>query len=1145
MAEFVHLHVHSQYSLLDGAIRFEQLFKIAKSFGMPACSITDHGNMFGVIDFHAAARESGIRPILGCEVYISPKSRFDRPARGEDNAYHLILLALNNTGYQNLTKMVSHAHLEGFYYVPRIDNELLKQYNDGLICLTACIKGQIPQMILRDNEKGLKTALDDYLEIFGERLYFELQDNGIEEQKKVNEGLVKLSKQCGVPLVATNDCHYLRREEAKAHELLLCIQTGKVLTDKDRLSFSSDQFYFKSVEEMERSFSHYPEALSNTMRIAEMCDVRIDSGTYHFPDFKLPAEQSLNDYFEDLCLKGFDKRIHHIAATYGVFTEELRQKYRERLNYELNVIKQTGFSGYFLIVSDFIGFAKSQDIPVGPGRGSAAGSLVAYCLDITNIDPIKYDLIFERFLNPERVSMPDIDVDFCIEGREKVIQYVTERYGKENVAQIITFGTMKSRAAVRDVGRALGVPYAEVDRIAKLIPAALDMSIEQALKEEPRLKELYDKDPRITELIDNATVLEGLARHASTHAAGIVISNRPLVDHLPLYRGTKGETVTQYSMKCIEKIGLIKFDLLGLKTLTIIDSVIKMLRAQGITLDLTNLPLDDAKTYELLSSGNTSGIFQLESRGMRDLLVRLRPSKFEDIIALIALYRPGPLTSGMMEEFIRRKNNPSLVKYETALLEEVLWDTYGVIVYQEQIMKIASRLANFSQSEADALRKAISKKIPEQLESYREQFVQGSAANGVKADIAARIYDVILRFGQYGFNKSHSAAYALVAYQTAYLKAHHYLPFMAAILTNEVNDTDSLIKYIAECREGNVSILPPDVNESDKAFTIVEEKLRFGLSGIKNVGDAALDSILHVRAESGPFTSFLHFCSLVDSRKVNKKVVESLIKAGCFDSMGVKRSHLFGLVRDRWDKLQRKPGGNGHQMDMFGQSSFVEAEDPVQTGDELPYDEILSGEKEALGFYFSQHPLASLVAEIRRVTPHDTASVKEVDIAEDVTIVGIVNGYREITTKRGDRMASVTFEDTKGIIETIVFPDLLSKHLLTLKSEKPLVVTGTVEKSEDGSAKLRVKQITLFEEILSEIRRTVKLKVDCRLFKRQELKKLKDVLYSIRGDSKVQIEFLLNGQREPLSLNEVRIDSSKLDVLGKHFRQGLEVEVIG
>ena len=844
MSEFVHLHLHTQFSLLDGAIRFEPLFEMARSYKMPACAITDHGNMFGVVDFYFSARANSVKPIIGCEAYIAPNSRLDKE-RHENNAYHVVLLAENNEGYANLMKLISIAHMEGFYYVPRIDREILRRHNAGLLCLTACLKGQIPQAILRGDENGTAAHMEEYLSIFGpDRLYLELQDNGIPEQKKVNEGLLRLADRYGLPLVATNDCHYLRKQEARAHELLLCIQTGKKMSDTDRLKLSTDEFYFKSADEMASAFAHCPQALSNTLLIAERCNVSIETGKYHFPNFSLPGGISPEEHFEVLCLKGFEKKIGMIAASYGAFDEALRDRYRTRLNYEIDVIKTTGFASYFLIVADFIGYAKSNDIPVGPGRGSAAGSLVAFCLDITNIDPIKYDLLFERFLNPERISMPDIDVDLCFVKRERVIEYVTNKYGKENVAQIITFGTMKSKAAVRDVGRALGVPYANVDQIAKLIPATLDISIEQALAEEPRLRDLCQKDETVRELIDNAQVLEGLARHASTHAAGIVISNKPLMEHVPLYRGQKGETVTQYSMKTIEKIGLVKFDLLGLKTLTIIDNVVKVLKAQGTDLDIARIPLDDKETYRLLASGNTSGIFQLESRGMRELLARLKPSQFEDIIALNALYRPGPLGSGMIDDFIKRKHNPTLVKYETELLKEALQETYGVIVYQEQIMRIASLLGNFTKSEADQLRKAISKKIPEQLESYREQFKQGCAANNVKPEVATKIYDVILRFGQYGFNKSHAAAYALIAYQTAYLKAHHYLPFMAAILTNEVSDTDSLIRYITECRENGVVILPPDVNESAKVFTIVGDKIRYGLLGIKGVGEAALDSIL-------------------------------------------------------------------------------------------------------------------------------------------------------------------------------------------------------------------------------------------------------------------------------------------------------------
>ena len=1142
MSEFVHLHLHTQFSLLDGAIRFEPLFEMARSYHMPACAITDHGNMFGVVDFYFAARSAGLKPIIGCEAYIAPKSRTDKE-RHEDNACHVVLLALNNEGYYNLMKLISIAHMEGFYYAPRIDKEVLSRYNAGLICLTACLKGQIPQAILRDDEKGLKSRMDDYLSIFGDRLYLELQDNGIPEQKKVNEGLLRISREYNLPLVATNDCHYLRKREARAHELLLCIQTGKKIGDADRLKLSTDEFYFKSPDEMALAFAAYPEAIANTLAIAEMCDVTIETGVYHFPAFSLPGNETPEEHFEELCLEGFEKKMKRVASSYADFTDELREKYKARLDYEMDVIKKTGFASYFLIVADFIGYSKKHDIPVGPGRGSAAGSLVAFSLDITNVDPIKYDLLFERFLNPERISMPDIDVDFCFEKRERVIEYVTNKYGKDNVAQIITFGTMKSKAAVRDVGRALGLPYGNVDQIAKLIPATLNISIEQAMSDEPRLKEMYQQDDSVRELIDNAMVLERLARHASTHAAGIVISNKPLVEYVPLYRGQKGETVTQYSMKTIEKIGLVKFDLLGLKTLTIIDNVVKMLRVAGTDLDITSLPLDDAKTYQLLASGNTSGVFQLESRGMRELLTRLKPSLFEDIIALIALYRPGPLGSGMIEDFIKRKHNPALVKYETALLKEALEDTYGVIVYQEQIMKIASILGNFTNSEADALRKAISKKVPEQLESYREQFTKGCALNGVKREVAARIYDVILQFGQYGFNKSHSAAYALVAYQTAYLKAHHFLPFMAAIFTNEVNDTDSLIKYITECRESGVAILPPDVNESAKVFTIVEDKIRYGLLGIKGVGEAALDSILSAREECGGFSSFTHFCSLVDSRKVNKKVVESLIKAGAFESMGLKRSQLFSLVQDKWDRLSKKNGKNSLQMDIFGSSVWAPKEEEMPNAEELDRAEILKGEKEALGFFFSEHPLSAHQQVISRITRFDTSSIKETDTSDDVTIVGIVNGCKEITTKRGDRMANITLEDTKGIVEVVVFPDLYSKHLLVIRSDKPLVVAGSLERTEDGTTRIRAKNITPLQEIRDKLESVVRIKIDCSLFQKDYLRRLRDILGNIRGDSRVTLEFFKHGDRKVFHVPEMRIDAGKSGTIRKHFESGLDIEV--
>ncbi len=1142
MREFVHLHLHTQYSLLDGAIRFDRLFNLAKKFNMPACSITDHGNMFGVVDFFFSARDAGLKPIIGCEAYIAPRSRLEKKARGEDNAYHVVLLAKDNEGYKNLIKIITGAHLEGFYYVPRADKELLRQYNKGLICLTACIKGEIPNMILKGSEKDVKTAVEDYISIFGEdRLFFELQDNGLEEQRKVNETLVGLSRHYNVPLVATNDCHYLRREESIAHELLMCIQTGKTMNDKNRLSFSTDEFYFKSGEEMERAFAQYPEALSNTLRIAEMCNVEIDVGTYHFPEFRPPGQGDAESYFDELCEKGFQKRISKIRAANPDFSREEYEKYRQRLDYELGVIKTTGFTSYFLIVADFIGFAKTEGIPVGPGRGSAAGSLVAYCLAITDIDPLKYDLLFERFLNPERVSMPDIDIDFCMDGRERVIQYVTEKYGKDNVAQIITFGTMKSKAAVRDVGRALAMPYPEVDKIAKLIQD--NPSIETAIDKEPQLRELYEKDERVKELLDNAIVLEGLARHASTHAAGIVISNKHLAEHLPLYRGKKGETLTQYPMKIIEKIGLVKMDFLGLQTLTVIDHVVQLLKAQGVDMDIGNLPLDDKATYDLLSSGNTSGIFQLESDGMRDLLTRLRPSKFDDIMPLIALYRPGPLKSGMVEEFIKRKDDPSHIRYETPLLKGILEDTYGVIIYQEQIMKIASVLAGFSIKDADALRKAMSKKIPEQLESYRERFIKGALANEVSPESAKTIYDIILRFGEYGFNKSHSTAYAMLAYQTAFLKAHYYLPFMAAILTSEVNDTDKMIRYITECRESGVEILPPDINKSDKTFMPVGDAIRFGLAGVKNVGDAAIDHILEIRSQKGEFGSFIEFLSAIDTKKGNKKVIESLIKAGAFNSLGLKRSQFFSLLNEKADRLQKKQPKNVYQMDIFGtvQTSFDHID--VPDIEELPYDDVLKGEKESLGFYFSEHPLKSYEHLIREITPHNSQNIKGTDNIDDIDIAGIVNSCREVTTKRGDRMAYISLEDTKGIVDVIVFPDLYSQSAALIKSEKPVIVTGSVERSEEGTPKIKAKKFRLIGEVLAEVNRTVTIRIRCDRLRKEELKRLRDLLYGIRGKSKLVLEFSLNGEKASLDVPEIRIDQNRLDVLYKHFEGIIEWEV--
>ncbi len=1143
MNEFVHLHLHTQYSLLDGAIRFEPLFELAKEYGMRSCSITDHGNMFGVVDFYFSAREADIKPIIGCEAYITPKSIQYKKTKGEDNAYHIILLAMNNNGYRNLVKLVSIAQLEGFYYVPRIDKEILRKYSDDIICLTACIKGEIPNSILKGTDKQTRGLVEEYLSIFGDRLFFELQDNGLDEQRIVNEGLIKLAGYYNIPIVATNDCHYLRKEESKAHELLLCIQTGKKLSDTDRMSFKSDEFYFKSPEEIFNAFSGYPDALKNTIRIAEMCNVIIDDTTYHFPDFKTPDNIDINEHFENECRKGFEKKLKKIMSSYSVFSEDQLQQYKDRLNYEIKVIKEQKFAGYFLIVADFIRYAKDNKIPVGPGRGSAAGSLVAYCLDITEVDPIKYNLLFERFLNPDRISMPDIDVDFCKKGRDDVIKYVVDRYGKNNVAQIITFGTMKSRAAVRDVGRALGVPLNVVDRVAKLIPAT-SKSIRHAIESEHQLKEIYENNRDIKEMLDNASVLEGLARHASIHAAGIVISNKDLTEHVPLYRGQAGERVTQFTMKTIERIGLIKMDFLGLETLTLIDNVLKMLKKDGIDIDLDNIPFDDAKTFELLCAGDTSGVFQLEGRGMKDLLIKFKPSKFEDILPLIALYRPGPLNSGMVDEFIKRKNNPSIIEYETPLLEDILKDTYGVIIYQEQIMKIAQVLANFSIKDADALRKAMSKKIPEQLERYSEQFITGAQSNGIPRETAEKIYNIIRQFGEYGFNKSHSTAYGLIAYQTAYLKANYYIYYLTAMLTIEVNNTDKLIKYITECRDAGIEILPPDINKSEKDFKIEDGKIRFGLSGIKNVGDAAIDNMLAMREEIGGFNSFMGFCDVIDSRKVNKKVLESLAKAGCFDRMGLKRSQIMHLIKERSDKPQKKNDKNIMQPSLFGDDEIINYTSyniVVPDLEELPYREILAGEKEAFGFYFSQHPLKQFEKIINIITKYDTQSIKEMDIQEDVDIVGMVNSHRELSTKKGDKMAYVNLEDTKGILEAIVFPDLYAKTIELIKSEKPLVFSGTIEKIEEGKAKIKTKKITPLEEITKKIAKNLIIRIDCKIFRREDFKRLKEILDTLKGYTKTFIELQLNGNIQRLKIPEIRTDIEKINILIKHFPSGLKI----
>jgi DNA polymerase-3 subunit alpha len=1097
MKEFVHLHLHSQYSLLDGAIRFEELFPLARTYGMKSLALTDHGNMFGAIEFYQGAINYGIKPIIGCEIYVAPESRLKKePGKFKDLSYHLVLLVKNQEGYANLIRLVSLAHLEGFYYKPRVDKKLLEEHNKGLIALSGCLKGEIPALLLDGKQDEAKAVAGWYTEIFDEgRFFLEVQDIGLEEQKVVNEGLVAFSRELGIPLVATNDCHYLRREDAVAHDVLLCIQTGKTVKDPKRMKFSTDQFYLRPVEEMETLFAHYPEALQNTLEIAERCNLELRFEEYHLPRFKPPTGESLDHYLDKTAQEGLKRRFGDISGA-----SKGRERYVQRLLEELSIIKSTGFSGYFLIVADFINYAKERGIPVGPGRGSAAGSLVAYSLGITDIDPLTYDLIFERFLNPERISPPDIDVDFCIEGRDDVIRYVTEKYGTENVAQIITFGKMQAKAVVRDVGRVLDIPYKEVDAIAKLIPNTLNITLDQALEQEPRLEELAARNEIVSNLLSLARSLEGMVRHASTHAAGVVISHRPLMEYIPLYRGGNGEVVTQYAMKDVERVGLVKFDFLGLKTLTVLSKAAELIeRTRGKKIELTRLPVDEEETFTLLGSGDTTGIFQLESSGMRDLLVKLRPETFTDLIALVALYRPGPLGSGMVDEFIKRRHRKSAVRYEVPKVKEILEDTYGVIVYQEQVMRIASTLANFSLGDADILRRAMSKKDPAEMERLKEKFIEGARNNGIQMEKAERIFEMMAKFAEYGFNKSHSAAYALIAYQTAYLKVHYPTEFMAALLTCDMDNTDKVMRYVAECREKGIEILPPDINESNWGFTVSGEKIRYGLGAVKNVGFGAVEEILRHHKEGEQILSLFDFCESVDLRKVNRRVIESLVKAGAFDSTGAHRSQLMLVLEEALEQGQaRQKERRGGQPALFEGLTYPHGQTHLPDLEEWPENQLLSFEKDVLGFYLTSHPLIKYQQDIRELTTADMETLNEMANGTQVTVGGLVAEVKEIVTKKGDQMAFLSLEDMRGRVEVIVFPDLFRTARPYIKVDMPVLIRGILDKGEERP---KVKASSLVP--LDEAKKGTISKVHFRLrtpgLSREQLLRLKEILKENRG----------------------------------------------
>jgi DNA polymerase III subunit alpha len=1083
-SDFVHLHVHTQYSLLDGTIRLDDLFLKAKQYQMPAVAMTDHGNIYGTIDFYKHAYKHGIKPIIGCELYVAPQSRFDKTAYGiGETAHHLIVLARNMQGYKNLMKLSTAGFLDGFYYRPRVDKEILAQCHEGLVGMSACLHGEISGQILRGNLQEAIKCAEQYRDIFGDGNFFlEIMENGLSEQTTANQHLIEIAKQYGFPLVATNDCHYLNQDDDEAHEVLLCIQTGKTIEDPDRMRFGTNQFYFRSPDEMKRLFNYCPEAIENTVAIAEKCNLTFEFGSFLLPHFEINPDETLDERLKRTAREGLANLFKNILKDSN---ESLHAEYENRLQHELDIIRSMGFAGYFLIVSDFINYAKKKSIPVGPGRGSAAGSLVAYTIGITNIDPIRYNLFFERFLNPDRISMPDIDTDFCPEGRDEIIRYVTEKYGSDKVSQIITFGKMQARAVIRDVGRAMNISYGEVDRIAKLIPNVLNIKLDDAIKREPRIKEEAKNNPKIKKLLDLSRALEGLNRHSSTHAAGVVISDLPLVERVPLCKSPKDDVVTQFSMNDISDVGLTKFDFLGLKTLTVIKNALRFVcEGQGISIDIDNLPLDDRKAYELLMRGDTDGIFQLESSGMKDILMRMRPDCIEDVIALIALYRPGPMEN--VPEFIARKQGKTKIAYEVPELEAILKETYGIIVYQEQVMQIAVAIGNYSMSEADTLRKVMSKKKTEEMEGKEKpKFLEGARKKKIAESKALKIWEQMETFGKYGFNKSHSTAYAIISYQTAYLKAHYPAEFMAALLTSEKDNRDKIISHISSCREMGLNVLPPDINESMSDFSVVGEHIRFGLAAVKNVGVGAIESIISAREKDGRFRSIIDFCDRVDPRKVNKRVIESLIKCGAFDSTGHKRRQLMACYEEIMEKSQRRQrersSGQVNFLEQFDGQNGTPSKGTLDLSlpdiPEWDHKELLFNEKETIGFYITGHPLSRFSDLLGVVANADSSTLSKKTDRENVSLAGIVSSIREVTTKRKETMAYVTFEDLKGSITVIFFPDVYRNSLDLLRGDEPLVIGGIIDITEDN-IKVIASEVSLLATAAEKNHRAVFFTMD-------------------------------------------------------------------
>jgi DNA polymerase III subunit alpha len=1150
MSDFVHLHLHTEFSLLDGACRIDELLDEAVKLKMPALAVTEHGNMFSSVVFHDHARDRGIKPILGCEVYVAGGSRFEKSGP-QTETNHLVLLAETDQGYKNLIKLVSAGYTEGFYYRPRIDRELLAQHSEGLIGLSSCLKGEVASALRVEQHRPALEAAARLRDILGQDNFFlEMQYQGIEEQKVVNRGIIPLARELNLPLVCTNDVHYLRQGDVVPHDVLLCIGTGKTVNDAQRLRYTGDQFFLKTPEQMAAVFRETPEALRNTMLIAERCNVTIPKGQNHLPSFGVPEGLTLEGYFEQVAREGWAHRLPRLRQLQAAGSlRHAIEDYEKRLEYEIAMIKKMGYTGYFLIVWDFIRYAREEHIPVGPGRGSAAGSLVAWCMRITDVDPIDYDLLFERFLNPERVSLPDIDVDFCERRRGEVIDYVTRKYGRENVAQIITFGTMKAKAVVKDVGRALDMPFADVNNIAKQIPPALDMTLDKALAENPVLKEMAAKDPKVKEVIDIGRRLEGMSRHASVHAAGVVIAPGPITDYAPLYKGQRDEITTQWNMKEVERVGLLKMDFLGLSTLTLIDDCLKEIkRTEGIDLDIDNVPLDDPKTYKVFGEGAAYGIFQFESSGMRELLRKAKPERLDDLIALNALYRPGPLKSGMVDDFIARKQGTKEIKYELPQLEPILSDTYGVIAYQEQVMRIAQALAGFSLGQADVLRKAMGKKDPKVMAKMRESFMAGAKKEGVNEKKATKIFDLMEYFAGYGFNKSHSTAYAFLAYQTAYLKANYPWHFAAALLTIEAQNTEKLAMYLGECRERGIPVLPPDINESQLSFSVEKGKgVRFGLTAIKGLGEGAITAILDARRELGGRIPSLHaLCEILDMRLANKRVFEALVKSGACDSLARDagpslahtRARLFAAIDNACEHGTRTQRDKAlGQSDLFGGG-----DDGHVTAASMPLPDVaawteieqLNYEKETLGLYFTGHPIDRWANDLREYGAKSIAdlglkkepeadagtevpaysgegeqSVGRPDLqfgrnGEEISIGGIVSGLRPLKTRKGDRMCVFMLEDPDGSLEIVVFPECFKQYGHLGENGNTIVVKGKFER-DDESARIGASEIVPIEMVRERLARKVAITLSTPRHDRETFLKLWDVIAAHKGDRPVTV----------------------------------------